>query len=270
MEKSWYTYKNNKVNGPFSKREIHGMLSRGEIKDNNQAWSKEFGKWKPISQIELLNKGLSVPNEKLSNENTNKIMTPPLGTNDTSETKDPNLYRNKEINTIDIDTELNQVRPWVRYFAKLTDIYFFASLFGFTLALISFEGYMAFYSNQLIAGILILFIYNFFEALMLSAWGTTIGKWLLGTFVKDIHGNNLSYSSALSRSFRVYVQGLGLGVPLVSFITLIMSYYSLTNSVFGKTNWDFLGGHRVVHSKLNPLKVFSLILLWILLGWLMA
>jgi uncharacterized RDD family membrane protein YckC len=271
MEDKWYVCDNSSnIEGPFSKKEVHNMFVRGEINDNTHVWSKELGGWKLLTQIKCLIIGPQVLDEKLNNENLNRVLPPPIAAYDANETTDPKHYRDKESNNSEIETELNQVRPWVRYFAKLTDLFFFGNLFAIILAIVSFEGYLALYSSELVAGLIVLFIYNFYEALMLSVWGTTIGKWLFSTYVKDMRGNNLSYAEALARSFRVYVQGLGLGIPIISFITLVMSYNSLTNSEFGKSNWDFMGGHRVEHHKIKPLKILGLILLWALFVWLMV
>jgi uncharacterized RDD family membrane protein YckC len=105
-----------------------------------------------------------------------------------------------------------------------------------------------------------LFLWNFVEAFLLSTWGTTLGKWLLGTSVRDIRGNKLTYNAALSRSFQVWIKGLGLGIPIISFLTIINSYYKLTGK-FGKTSWDFQVRYSVQHKKLNPIGVIMVIVI---------
>jgi len=65
-------------------------------------------------------------------------------------------------------------------------------------------------------GLAIPFVWLFLEALLLSTWGTTPGKWLFKTWVADAMGNRLSFMDALSRSFSVWFMGLGFGLPIVS------------------------------------------------------
>ena len=47
-------------------------------------------------------------------------------------------------------------------------------------------------------------------------FGATAGKALLRVKVTNPDGRNLSYPQALSRSFNVWLRGLGIGIPLVS------------------------------------------------------
>jgi hypothetical protein len=46
----------------------------------------------------------------------------------------------------------------------------------------------------------------------------------------------LSFSEALNRSFLVFVQGVGLGIPFVALFTQLFAYRRLTKT--GTTLWD--------------------------------
>ncbi|HJM50598.1 MAG TPA: RDD family protein [Alphaproteobacteria bacterium] len=52
--------------------------------------------------------------------------------------------------------------------------------------------------------------------LLLAAWGTTPGKWLLNMAVERQDGTAIDFGSALRRSFAVWLRGLGGGLPVVS------------------------------------------------------
>ena len=150
--------------------------------------------------------------------------------------------------------EINHQRPWIRFFARWTDM----AVFQFFLLMLNIEFSFVVYIS--------IYGWIFIEAILLSVWGTTLGKWLLGTTVRDIRGNKLTYQSALARSFEVLLKGLALGIPIVHFITLIISYNQLTGN-WGKTSWDLNGGYQVKHKKINPLGAIVVIIIvscWIL------
>ncbi len=62
------------------------------------------------------------------------------------------------------------------------------------------------------------------EPLLLHAWGTTPGKWVLGLGVTAPEGGRLSYMDGLSRTGRVIVRGMGLHLPFVELVRLWKSY----------------------------------------------
>lgn len=98
------------------------------------------------------------------------------------------------------------------------------------------------------------------EACLLSTWGTTPGKWLYKITLRNQNGKKLTFSTALMRSFSVWLSGIGFCLPIISPITLIFSCYSLSKK--GVTSWD--RGLRCVvsHKKNNWLGL-------ILSGWIL-
>jgi uncharacterized RDD family membrane protein YckC len=103
-----------------------------------------------------------------------------------------------------------------------------------------------------------LFTWVFFEALLLSTWGTTPGKALLKTTVQKSNSSKITLTDAFKRSFRVWLRGLGTGFPLVSIFTLVLSYRTLNE--FGQTTWDRDGGFVVTHKKIGTVRVLIAVL----------
>lgn len=62
------------------------------------------------------------------------------------------------------------------------------------------------------------------EPLLLSIWGTTPGKWLLGLELRDAWGRKLSFSSALNRTWGVLGKAYGYGIPFYSLYRYYKSY----------------------------------------------
>ena len=62
------------------------------------------------------------------------------------------------------------------------------------------------------------------EPLLLSTWGTTPGKWLLGLELRDHTGGKLSYMDGLQRTWGVLGAGYGFEIPVYSLYRLYKSY----------------------------------------------
>lgn len=133
--------------------------------------------------------------------------------------------------------------PWRRFFARGIDL----SIFG----LIPFValcwavvyyfpnkamGFAEAIQNPFIVTILLVGLWIPIEANLLSVLGNTPGKWLFGISVRSTSGSSLSFSQALERSFRVAIQGLGLGIPVLSLFTQLFAYRRLTKT--GTSLWD--------------------------------
>lgn len=98
--------------------------------------------------------------------------------------------------------EPNLVRPWVRYWARMFDIYSFSVVGGIVLAIIAPQFLEK--QNEYALGMILIFAWVFVEALLLSSFQTTPGKWLFKTKVALTSGAHISFSQGLSRSLKVW------------------------------------------------------------------
>jgi uncharacterized RDD family membrane protein YckC len=177
-------------------------------------------------------------------------------------------YEVGEATTIDAEyeEEVSQVRPWVRFLARMTDYYIFSMLFSLLVSIL-FPDFMKQMSEMLtqqmsaqgsesvefqsiltliILRVVITFIWVFIEAFTISRYGSTFGKSLLGTKVLDNDGELLPYDRALKRSYGVWLKGMGAGFALISWLTMLFGYQMLKKDGF--TSWDKDAGSKVVHS----------------------
>jgi len=150
-----------------------------------------------------------------------------------------------------------QIRPWVRYLSRYIDIILFSLLIGIFVFFDDSRQRM----NDTAFGLLILFLYVFVEPCMLSFWGTTPGKALLKVRLRKSNGNKPSYQEALSRSFKVWFRGLGLGIPIIALFTQISAYNELTK--IGATSWDQDGDFKVYHQVIGAGRVIAAIVILI-------
>jgi hypothetical protein len=175
----------------------------------------------------------------------------------------PPGIRNPEFIVVDdVFESVSQVRPWARYWARTIDVFIFGVIFGFIIGIVGIFEEAAWQLLELpsvVLGIIIICLYPFVEALFLSNWGTTPGKWMLNTKVLNKYGEHLSYTEALIRSFRIVWQGWGLGIPIVSLVTLLISYSNLkSNSI---TSWDANLETVVIHKKIGVTRILITIII---------
>lgn len=136
-------------------------------------------------------------------------------------------------------------RPWRRWAARWIDE---------TLALIVWTALLAvlapFAAPTMLTRLVLFFAifpaaFVVIEAAMLYGFGATPGKALFGVIVREPDGAVLSFGRALHRSFRVFVQGIGMGLPILSLCTVLSAYFSLHDG--GVTAWDRAGHFSVTH-----------------------
>jgi uncharacterized RDD family membrane protein YckC len=125
------------------------------------------------------------------------------------------------------------VRPFVRFFARQTDLALFtvAALGGDLLL-----GYPLARADPRLLGVVFLPAWALVETALLCVVGTTPGKWLLRTSVRKVDGSRLSFADALRRSLGVWFWGLGLGIPFVSLVAAIYAFGRLKR--VGCAAWD--------------------------------
>jgi uncharacterized RDD family membrane protein YckC len=240
-EKRWYYFSDNKQVGPVSAETIQDLLSARVLHSNTHVWTSGFEKWQPMKNVDAFHSDYPPT-------------IPPRLTNATTKIED-----------INFEEPVPQVRPWVRYWARMMDIFLFGLVFG-GVAGILYPPILDVHDTLL--GMILLFVYLFFEPIMLTAWGTTPGKALLRISISKANGDKPTYREALSRSVSIWAGGLGFGIPLVSLITLVLSFSRLKKD--GITSWDKGGNFRVSHWRIGPIRVITIILIFIAFFFLMA
>lgn len=155
-----------------------------------------------------------------------------------------------------------QHHPWRRLFARTVDLGT-AGFALFLLVIFAFgatmpqqaAGFAKAIENPIIASVVLCLIWLPVETLLLSLFGATPAKWLFGIKVEHPGGNLLSFAEALKRSFLVFVQGLGGGIPLVALFTQLFAYRRLTRT--GTTLWDTSVSAVMLHKKWGVLRALS-------------
>jgi len=232
----WYYKKDDSKEGPFSHEELQHLLDSGEIASTTKVWMSSFKEWLPITEVEHFNM--------------------------TSLDEAPTVIVGKKV-SYPRETDDVVVRPriWVRFWARMIDYSFFALVIGVVIGIFK----LPFIPMQSFIGMLLIFLWVFIEAFLLSTWGKTPGKWLFRISVRDQYHQKLSFSDAMNRSFSVWWLGMAAGIPIVVIVTLIVAAVKLSNA--GMTSWDRSQNYQVFHGKVGVIRTLVAILYFLILGW---
>jgi uncharacterized RDD family membrane protein YckC len=232
----WYYLQGDKQFGPVSDQELAGLFQSGKLSPSTLVWTQELREWARACDVQNL-----VPPE----------FNPPP----------PPVPPPAPVITQKADKPVQQIRPWVRYCARMLDTWGTTLIVGFIVGIVYPR---AAEWNEILFGMALLLAYCFIEPMFFDVFGTTPGKALLGIDVRTQSGERLSYSQAWGRTLSIWWRGLGMGLPLVSLITLSCAYYNLTRKKI--TTWDRHGAFQVSHRKIGLFKgiVATLLLLGLL------
>jgi RDD family/GYF domain 2 len=168
---------------------------------------------------------------------------------------------------------LTTVHPWRRFFAKALDSVLFTivAAFAFAQTGLGFEMSVGFeyqagntdWIRQTVLSIVNLALFSIYDASLVAAMGTSPFRWLYGIHVLKQDGTKPDFGTSLMRSFKRMVFGFGLGIPLVSLITVIIQYFQLKNN--GISSWDRSSGTVSRHYRIGGGKVVALVLIWLAL-----
>lgn len=152
----------------------------------------------------------------------------------------------EELQFSPVESEKMDARPWPRYFARMIDVLLLSTAMIFVLAILGtilapeptnrFVGLLqggiagTFLSNMVCIALALLPI------ALLLAFGQTPGKWLFGIRVRNDDGNRIGWRKSLHRELLVWVKGMGLGIPVVTMLTMFACHSTLAGD--GCTSWD--------------------------------
>ncbi|KKJ78708.1 hypothetical protein WH95_01090 [Kiloniella litopenaei] len=152
--------------------------------------------------------------------------------------------------------------PWRRYFARWVDISIYANLIFSPLLAKFTPADLNKYSEQLslleLIAILIIVPVIFFGVVaivntaLIGAFGTTVGKCLLGIKVLGKDNRGLTIQSTAKREALVYIKGFALGLPVLSLIAQMYGYFDLTMDK--QTLWDKELNTTIAHRTNNSLQ----------------
>lgn len=206
---AWYYAVGQDQKGPVDFDELRALIKSGRINRDTLVWRAGMDAWERAVDHPDLSQAFSTP--------------PPLPIASPSKLPPPAF----EPAVIKLDVVITS-RPWPRFWARFIDNLFFVPLFGFGIGLWAVLYAPNIYlqivtMNAALFGVLLLPLVALILTLCMIVAGTTPGKAIVGVRVPAPEGRN-RFSFYLSREFKVWVAGLGLGIPFVALFTQIRQY----------------------------------------------
>lgn len=151
---------------------------------------------------------------------------------------------------------ITHVNPWIRCLARFLDYSLFFLLLLFTRKL--FHGQFPFGKYERLIPFEF-FVWIPFEALLLSTWGSTPGKFFLRTKLKMGRKIKLDWMTALRRGFSVWFRGLGMGIVGLNLFCMMIAYNKL--KLFKITSWDRDDHIQVTHYPIGRWRIYVAVFL---------
>jgi uncharacterized RDD family membrane protein YckC len=219
--KIWHYDTGKRPRGPYTESEIVGRIADGEVTGRTLLWAYPMEEWLPAANVEPFKAHFAV------SEPMHEDPTVPAG---------PGFVY------------VNQMQPWARFFARHLDYmtFIFVAIIVSMLTFSSVHGILMMTVGQtIIAFILLTLIWAFVEAALISVYGTTPGKYLLGIHVADSEGRRPGIAKSLRRSLGVWAMGVGMALPIVGLVAQFLGYRALKRH--GVSPWDRLSHTTVEH-----------------------
>jgi hypothetical protein len=247
MSDEWYYSVGNDSLGPVSFRALEDEITRAP-RDRRLVWTKGMEDW-------------ADPHAMPAFKHLFADTPPPLPRS----VFDLDQVHGGSPRTASSSLQILGVRPWRRYFARMIDVCAFAFLFGIvSMAFpnVSDAGSTTKGASEHWFGWLILGLYIPVEALLLAAFGTTVGKSLYRIKIRP--AGSTTYASAFRRSVLVWWRGMGTGFPIAALVTLTNAYSKLKKN--GITSWDKDCDYDVSHLAISGLRWTAIASVWVLIA----
>lgn len=132
----------------------------------------------------------------------------------------------------------NKPSVWYRFWARLIDTWFITSIVLIAIIILQ-KNNIVHDTNvwiNLISTVLAIVVNIIYETFSIAFFGTTVGKKLLGIRIIKVDGLYLGLRESFIRSLKVFVMGMGFRIPIVSFVTTLLSFLEYNKSQ--TTFWD--------------------------------
>ena len=230
---SWYVRRGEREIGPLGEDALRALVGTGQITADTQLWREGLSGWTAALALPgVLGPRATAPRA-------------PAPRPEITVAPEPNQSAAAASQADDALHEL--ATPWRRYWARSLDLTISTCLVAMLIGTVrpSLLGRLSAGMGARWSVLLLLLpLALAMDALIHWALGNTPGKAIAGVKVLAKGGRHpLGAAAYLGRNFGVYVFGLGLGLPLVSLFTLVLSYRRAADAETSR--WDRLCGSRV-------------------------
>jgi len=234
----YYYSRDEQVTGPLGMDGLRALLEQQRIDEQTPLWSEALD-WRPLGEaLPQFNPPPAPAAGPAAEAAANPTPPPPLPLV-------PHLPGHPQVQpeaAAAAGWHVEPPHPWRRYLARMIDHYSIG-LLGYAVLTVplyalssDIRATEAILTNNLVAAIAVTLISAPLCALFIGLSGTTPGKWCAGVRVLSRQGGLIGLRCALSREFRVWLSGFGMGLPLISLLTMVSSYNALLKE--RRMDWD--------------------------------
>ena len=214
MEIFWI--ENKERRGPLSVADTISRIQLGEINAQTKGWHKGCAQWDTLDALPALRDFFTPPAASATAITENTTITH-LGNPDQSfqgAVSGEQIHDLPNISQAEMEGVANelmekiasQASPFHRLIARLVDLSLYAALYMAVIYLLK----LPFNLQLLISNPLIWMPLILIESIMLSIWGRTPGKALMGMKLVSLNNAPLSFGRCINRSMFVFIGGLGM------------------------------------------------------------
>lgn len=228
----WYYALHGERVGPRSLEEVRSLVASGVLDADALVWTTGMREWARVGDMPIVSPTWVPPHTEVA-----RVPEEPVQR-----------------------AEHDAPHPWRRVGARLVDMVVYAFVFALVLAILVPDlatrpppdpaTMNPLYHFAAIPVLVLL------EGLLLHLFGATPGKALFSIRVTTADGGRLSFTQALSRTARLWVVGLALGLPILSLVAPIAAYFRLNGR--GRTWWDESLDLRVEHGPITLMSAMTI------------
>lgn len=262
-KEQWYYRDGETPVGPFDLEGLEKLFNAGMINDSTLIRHGQSRQWTEYAalnddttehtdetshltdELSFSTQGSQTEN-RTTHESTISEQNEGLGNNQQIDTTQPSINH----------WPLEPVTPWRRYGARILDLslngvfgWFIIGTSFYQLAPVSADRFFA-SMNPVMDILLTVLVGIVITGILIGFSGSSIGKWVFGIRVTDVEGRPIGVIAGIIRDLSVWIKGLGFGLPIISLITMYLSYQRLKEK--GTTSWDESGNYRVSHRPSGP------------------
>ncbi len=235
-----YWIENHEQRGPLPAVEVVSMLENGLIPADSNAWHSGCAEWMPLRDLPAIRSLFSLKDAEADATDAPEDTDPADEDNgESGESANPAEQSTESTDPTAPEPGLVLVvpYPYVRLLARLVDLLMYLMFYFGALRLMDVG-----FQSDLFPGLSyqsLLYIclpMVVIESVLLSKFGTTPGKGVLGVGVCDYLGRRLSFLDAFKRSLFVMILGCGCYIAPFCGATVFFSWWWVR--MIGFTPWD--------------------------------